>query len=382
MKKYVIIHPEGNCNFNPHLYGLIEILLERSIEVEVVSQKRHFVQQTPPGSVLRLYTNNLMRKVIRRCLKSIIHPSFLRRFLVKLFLSGLKIPEKVDLLIGVDCEGIMLASHWAEMQCIPCGHISYELYFEKEAGIRLKKIERAACEKVVFSICQDKLRANYLRLENGIEQHKIINMPVAGRTLHRQPSSYHLHDKLGLDRNKRIALFIGSCVKWTMYDQIIESVKKWPENWVLVVNSRNTLPDFHSSHAERIYMLEEPATTFHDLSSILLSAEVGLAFYQPQYGVSIGLGLNLECIGLSSGKINTYLQHGLPIIINEIGEMSDLVRSHNLGLVIDSPEQLPTALVQMENLQLRDQCYSFFEKRLSLNVTVETFFNSLSINKV
>ena len=44
---------------------------------------------------------------------------------------------------------------------------------------------------------------------------------------------------------------------------------------------------------------------------------------------------------MASGKISTYLQHGLPIVVNAIGEMSGHVRQYELGAVIGKLQDIP-----------------------------------------
>ena len=39
---------------------------------------------------------------------------------------------------------------------------------------------------------------------------------------------------------------------------------------------------------------------------------------------------NIANIGMSSGKIATYMQYGLPVLINELGEISSHVREQGL----------------------------------------------------
>jgi glycosyltransferase involved in cell wall biosynthesis len=73
---------------------------------------------------------------------------------------------------------------------------------------------------------------------------------------------------------------------------------------------------------------------------------------------------------MSSGKISTYLQHGIPVLVNEIGEMADYVRDHALGIVVESPKDIPEKLARFDPETCRENCYTFFAEKLDLDETI------------
>lgn len=51
MKHILFIHPEGNINNNPNLYGIVEILTEKGYKVDVLSfLKPGIYQQNPKNN--------------------------------------------------------------------------------------------------------------------------------------------------------------------------------------------------------------------------------------------------------------------------------------------------------------------------------------------
>jgi hypothetical protein len=101
----------------------------------------------------------------------------------------------------------------------------------------------------------------------------------------------------------------------------------------------------------------------------MYGVNLGIAFYKAGYPY-IQQGKNIEHIGMSSGKISTYLQHGIPVMVNEIGEMAAHVRNHALGIVVESPKDIPEKLVRFAPEASRENCYTFFSEKLDLDKTI------------
>jgi glycosyltransferase involved in cell wall biosynthesis len=277
------------------------------------------------------------------------------------------------LVIGID-RGIVEAARVARTFRIPHALISYEIIFRDEAGGGFKLPEIEACRGIVFALCQDTIRAQHLARENHIPPHKIILIPLAGRGVRPGAKTDYLHAALGIPGRKRIALFIGSVSEMCAISGLIRNAATWPEDWVLVIHHRYGLSPIVRNYREatrgmrNIYFSTVPCEDFRDLGRLLHSADIGLAFYQMVKG-SIYTGKNVGHIGMSSGKIATYLQHGLPVVTSRIGLMSRLIRHHQLGWVTNLG-QLDLAGVDEPQLQTRRaNCLRFFAQKLDLNVT-------------
>lgn len=350
-KKIAIVHPEGNLNNNPNLSGLTEILCEQAYEVHYYCRKSENVSQYPPcaGATIIPFTG-----------------------------STFNLSDRYDLVIGVD-EGIIPASAIAAKLEVPYGLISYEIFFADEIGLPRKLPEIEACQNLAFAVCQDRVRSRQLAQENQIPLTKIIDIPVAGRNIIRGERTCYFHDKLGLERNKKILLYIGSVeAKWSMIDELVATTPEWDDSWVLVLHHRygqsaDLLTSITARYpsAKNIYASPAPALPLEEMHHLLHAADLSAAFYQPQYTQPTD-GKNLLHIGMASGKIATSLQHGLPIVVNAIGEMSEYVKQFQLGCVVETMADLPGQLQLMgrqSTSDYRQQCYQFFTDTLDLNIT-------------
>jgi len=359
-----IIHPEGNIHNNPNLSGIIKILSEKGFKIHVISQKNKYICQDSRLSdeaELILYTDKLTGSIKK-------YFALLRR--------------KYDFLIGIDT-GILETSKIGNLRNIPFGLISYEIMFTDEVSLKSKAKEIKACQGLDFAVSQDSVRANQLSLENKIPLSKMIHIPVAGRSIVSSSKSQYLHKKLQIPPDKKIALFTGAVAKRSMIEELLNSTTTWPDDWVLVIHNRygmnKTTASYYNKYknSRNIYFSRESCDTLQDLKLILTSADIGIALFKPVYDSAFN-GKNIQYLGMSSGKIATYLQHGLPVIVNQIGEMSDYVNKYSIGFTINDINEISGILNNYKGIRFyREKCYSFFKAKLDLNITVNELLKKL-----
>ena len=344
----LIIHPEGNINFNQNLTGIVEILCELGIYIEIACRKHNIHQFAPhPNSKLLFYDTHIPQQNYKDW----------------------------KLIIGVDRNGVIEAAQIGRNLTIPHIYLSYEIFFEDETSFEFKEIEREACLSISAAIVQDEERAKLLCKESNIDPKKVLLLPFGGRAIPQPKKNLHLREKLGIAANKKIGLMMGALADHTSYQQIIESLKAWPQDWVFVLHGRygikgdlyRNLAEF--SYYENFYLSHESLEKHSDLEMLLGSVDLGIALYNATYQSEYD-GKNIKYIGLASGKIATYLQHGLPVMINEIGILSEYVKQCQLGVVINKPIDIALSLHNFDPISLRENCVKFFDKHLSLNRSI------------
>ena len=80
---------------------------------------------------------------------------------------------------------------------------------------------------------------------------------------------------------------------------------------------------------------------------------------------------------MASGKIATYLQHGVPVMINEIGILSEYVKEYQLGVVVIKPVDIALSLSNFAPTNLRENCVDFFDRHLSLDRLISPLLEKL-----
>ena len=348
MKKILIVHPEGNINNNPNLFAIAELLINNHFFIDILAKSNNSINQNSYIKNLNFffYTNN----------------NNLDHFDCKNY----------SLIIGVD-KGIIAASKFSKELKIPCFFISYEISFSDEIGLENKKEEIQACKNILFAICQDQIRSYFLSREYKIDLKKIFNVPISNSCKKQFFKSYFLYDYLNIPKNKKIALFAGSVSKWAMIEELIIRSDSWPTNWVLVIHDRYCRDSEFLSKLKKnrshVYISNLQINTPNDLEKLICSADSGIGLYWSNFS-SVWEGKNLTFLGLSSGKLITFLQYGIPLITNEIGQLSDIIRENKLGIVVSSISEInPAEIDSIPNC--RNNCMSFFKEYLNFDLKAD-----------
>jgi hypothetical protein len=362
MKKICLIHPEGNINNNPNLSGIVEILCGNGYRVDIYSTYRPEIYQKPPCQGSKLILENR---------SNILDYEKIIRY---------KYSQNYHLVIGVDI-GIIEAGILSRLHSIPYGYISYEIFFSDEIGFENKKLEIEACRNISFAIVQDEVRAQHLNIENKIHPDKFFYIPVAGRGIRKSKKKNYWHEKFNIPNDKKIALYMGTIHKWAMSDDLIENAKTIPEDWHIVIHNRYGFNLIGSKYRKLIegipnyHLSTEVFDSFDSMNDALSSADLGLAFYNPIKGAKYE-GKNIQYIGLASGKISTYLQHGIPIATNKIHPIIGYIDKFNIGIWFENIQDLGSMLDSFVN-DLSENCFSFFNEYLNLDNTIEKFLHFL-----
>ncbi|MGA9033062.1 MAG: hypothetical protein WB402_11135 [Sulfuricaulis sp.] len=358
MKKIMLVHPVGSLEINPNLIGIVEALCARGYGVDYYcARSREFRQNYQ-------------------------HPSF--RYI---YLEGnqVHLADRCDLVIGVDRVGVAMAAKVSAALRVPYGLISYELAFSSEVGSLGKRPEIEACRGISFAVCQDRVRSQHLANENHIPLERIIDIPVAAAGTRPRVRSKALHKALGLSSDKKIMLYTGSLAQpWTMVDELVENTRSWGGNWVLVLHYSSMAQKFlelKARHPGADRMLASPWTDlpFDGLMDIMGSADLGVALYRPVF-TDPEDGLNMEYLGLSSGKTITYLRHALPVVVNDHGIMGDYVENRGLGFRIRVLEDLPAALGKLDDQTLEKwsvECHRFYSEVLDLDMRISPLLDTI-----
>jgi glycosyltransferase involved in cell wall biosynthesis len=235
-------------------------------------------------------------------------------------------------------------------------YYSLELLLSHEvsnpADKRCKEREISLSRKARFVIIQDEERARLLAQDNQIPIEKFALVPNSPLGTGRRKRSRYWHQRFALSSDPHVVLHAGSIARWTGIEEIVRSVGYWPEDWILVVHSRSNAES--SELVERLRELAVPGRVFFSLQPVTTQeydmlvdgADIGIAFYVST-GDSTYTGQNVQSLGLSSGKIADYLRAGLPVIVNQAGSISELLRRERCGIAVEKGRDIGRAIGQI-----------------------------------
>lgn len=367
-KKILVIHPGGNFHSNPNLYSILQQLSLTNFIIDylcldfngVLYQESEFLNLR----VIKLIKNKIDKEYIKH-ISQCLHKDY-------------------DLVIATH-DGIEAASIFTENYNLPLVLLSYEMTFKDEVGYVKQNILNRACLNIVLAISQDPVRSYLLSKEYSIPNSKIICIPVSGKSDYVKIDKATSKKRLNIDISKKVLLMAGSISERTEITKLINMANQLKNDWILLLNSyvplKNRVKNQLRKKSKKIVLFDKPLPSITDLGMLFSIADIGIAINSPVYNSQYAQK-NILFMGLSSGKISTYLKYGVPIIINEIGQMSDYVRFHKLGAVINSVEEVNTDLLdKIFNENLHNNCQIFFNRYLDFNLYASDLvdiFNEIS----
>jgi len=380
LKNVLLIHTDGNTFNNPTLKCVVDLLLEKKVSITIRYPKT--IAPMPESTGLTLLPFSILYRKIKNFVFNLVCWNWLSRILV--WFEYIFIYKNYDLIISVDRRGLIEAYHLHKITNTPFVFFSFEIMFSCETSPHYKAAEILASKYVKHWFVQDDLRAKHLEIENRLNPATKTLIPLASSG---QPSlaTQRLRDKLGIPLEKKVAITIGSISNWSMTPDIISTIESWPNDWVLILHHRygrteveleNLGCELSNILNKKIYISNLASDLVDDMSDVLAGVSVGLAFYKPIY-TSPYTGNNLKYLGISSGKISTYLRHGVPIILNEIGAYSDLAKTYGFGIVINDLKNISENLDNLNHPMKSQQAKNFYLEHLNFEIYLDTIWNDL-----
>jgi len=364
----LIIHPEGNINNNPNLFAFTKELVKEGYNIVVFSLHRPEIYQTDLFEGVRFeYFGSNRSKNLK----------------LKLKLLNLKFNH----IIGID-EGIIEAARLAKVLNIHYSFLSYEIFFDREliklnnaTDLKHKRLSKKACKNIQFAIVQDEVRRQLLSDEYNIPIENSLLMPVAGTGIRPLEKSKYFHTKLKIPFDKKILLYMMGWMDEFQFNRLTDYVTYIPENWVIVVHSRykyvGNLPE--NFKADKIYFsLDSPIENIDDIGILLSGVDVGFCAYKALFH-SPFTGNNITYIGMSSGKTNTFLQYGIPVVIENMNMWDEIVTKENIGMVLKSEQDLVN-LDRLLQPEINQNCLNYFEKYIDIKNFTPIIFQKLKNN--
>lgn len=368
MPKILIIHPEGNLKNNPNLFAITRMMVDAGWEVLVYSQRRPGIYQGDifPGAQFVFFPNSI-NETIR------LERSFAE--------------EDIRFIIGIDDIGIYKAKNIADFLGVRYLFLSYEILFDHEiekiggrTAKKNKKRAKQAAQSAVCAIAQDETRRHILSREYCIPEEKIYLMPVANSGSHHVEKSHYFYDKFSIPYEKKILLYMG----WMDIRQekrMIEFAHYIPSDWVLVAHSRYKYKSSIESDmigTKLFFSCDAPIENLDDMGTLMSSCHMGFCSYKPDY-TTVFTGDNIKYIGLSSGKATTFLQYGIPVLIDNMNIWNELVESNKIGLLLRKPEDL-LKLSAINSHEYADNAIRFFDEHLDAKIYWSAISKEVEIN--
>ncbi|MCX2492579.1 hypothetical protein OQX63_03790 [Pedobacter sp. PF22-3] len=316
-------------------------------------------------------------------LAKVIWPKIIIKFNSLLF--------KKNIIIGVDLIGYLIASRSFKYKPELTHYISFELLFKDEMKnnnkfFKLKILEEKFLKMGLKSLLiQDAYRQDLFLKENlGLTIDHTFLLPVA-------PSPYKsaLSSTLTKARKEKIkVIYAGSIYAWSGINEIIDVFEKMNNaNFELHIHSRFALNVDHPL-VEKISALKNKGIqinmsskelAFTELYEFLKNFDIGIATYFPVSDPGIYDGLNMQEIGLSSGKFSTYMMLGLPTIVSPTTSFNNLRKKYSFGEIIYGFDGLENSLIKIADHYeaYSNDCKKLYNKELNPDLYIGSYVDNI-----
>jgi hypothetical protein len=385
-RRVAIFEPHEDLETNPTLICLLDRLRAEGAEVDVFMPESRYYP--PVGRDVKPYPLAERRTVwhggIRSSLKGWL-ACFNQLRADRIF--GAK---GYDLIVGIDCAGVITGYHYASRFDISLVYLSFEIFFHDEQfsreEVKEKQEECVVSRHADLVIIQDEWRAELLARENGIPPEKFEYLPVSAEGSITKSSNQYLRQHLGISEKRSIVLHSGSFAEWTYADELLDSVRSWPEEFILVIHTRYTLGEtdkyfkrIGENGSGKIILSDQPLP-FDEYEELVASADIGLVLYKPGSRTRYEQK-NIENIGLASGKFSFYMKYGIPVISVNQKFYTTLLKDYAFGEVINTFEEMPVALDRIKANYVHHQAEArrlFLDKEMQRIVACKDWLSTNS----
>ncbi len=353
MPKKVIISVTNDLTTDQRVNKVANTLLKFGYSPVLIGVKRHKSQVILP------------RKYATKRLCLLFHRGFLFYANYNISLFFYLLFNKFDILVSNDLDSLS-ANYFAykiktfigrkQLKLVYDSHELFtevpELYNRKFVRNVWLKIEQFILPKLsyTYTVCQS--IANYYDKKYKTNMYVIKNMPLCEQYMPKSLSS-----KLKLPENYKIILYQGALNIGRGIEQIINVMNELDKVIFLVVGKGDIEANLHKMVADKGLndkVWFTGAMPFEQLKAITKQADIGLVL-QEERGLSYHYAL--------PNRLFDFIQAGVPILASNQPEISNIVNSENIGLVVDNLSE-KSLLLALNNLLNNEKLICEFKANL------------------
>ena len=334
-KSFCIFNIFINYNTIPILSSLIHLLGNKGVPVDLVSV----------GNQSSFKQKEKLRTIT---LKHVLFNSF-APFVILVKWFPRMFHSQYTHIIAVDPTTLIPAVILGKLFNKKLFYISLEVYVKKDINnvyYRYYYLQQRYLLRFFDKIIiMDKDRKKML-LDNTSIKHpdkKFLFLPNSTLQTDRKTDSHFLHDRLKINRKKKILLIAGEIGERSYASELYLISRKLPPDFVIVMHSRrvvhdatNDLPD------DEKFKISQQPVEIEFLDVLFSSAYIGLSLYKvAASGIEAE---NVRNIGKSSGKLNNFLKLGIPVIMSRLPFFEEIENRYQCGVCIDDMDGFLDAL--------------------------------------
>jgi glycosyltransferase involved in cell wall biosynthesis len=406
LRSAILIFWEGYLDVAPTIVEWIKFLADKGISVKVYIADeggcRSKVKETFDKKLVDVLNLSVQNKwevaagsVMNSRLFWKLFPVAVRRWNNSMFLRSINRfgqqigydNERYDVAYCVDATGLYSFKK-SGIRAEKIINISLEIldtadWKRSEEMREIKKVERELLKHSVDRvIIQDTNRGEVLERTLGFSFSRFLFLPNSARRSKEQfVSGKYFHLLFNFDERQKILLSAGMVSESVCSLEIAKAMGIWNSDQPVktVFHERMEIPENRGYYEKvraagkgKVFLSLKPVP-FQEVHKIFSSADIGLAIYSKKHGDNFGV------IGSASGKLFQYIKYGVPVIASDLPGLRELVLENDLGIVVDTPEEVPQAVEKIlaERERYSNNARKAFEEKLNLDIYLEEVYQSI-----
>ena len=240
----------------------------------------------------------------------------------------------------------------------------------------IKCMEQRACRQVSAVVTQDKFRGRLVKLVNDNPQVPFVYIPNSRKTT--PVERRIIPKKLGISDDTTVLLWSGSVSEGDGCLDLVYLIAKEEKNVCLVLHFRSkTLDDYKTRILKYIdnkkIFYVDTEFDYDNLDQLYMSADIGICPYPNR-------GVNARSIYYASGKINSFLACGVPIITSDFHGLR-WISKNGLGVCLKKfPEGMHDAitLINVQRAVFSSKALDFHRAHLNASEKWRKLINDVN----
>jgi len=356
----------------PLLKSLISSLLAKGSEVDLFT-----VNGERETSFERGFNVLNFRKVLFNNLSPFVLLSGCLKYFIK---------RRYDYLIAVDPQSLLPAVFLSKLFNVKLIYLSLEVYVREDCNnmyfknyyLQQKHLLKFCTRIIIMDHERMRLLNENTNLDNFRTKFSFLPNTTLGPA--KKESSCFLHERLNIDKRKKLLLYPGELAAWSCVYELYCCSKNLPDEYVIILHSRRKIDtsDFTKKIVENANLrLSLNPVENNQLDALYGSAFIGLSLYKiAPNGIT---ARNLKIIGKSSGKHNQFMKIGIPVVMSDLPFFKYIEKKYKCGICIGDFRYLNDAIQRIsENYnEYSANASECFNKELRFDDAFEEFYRQI-----
>ncbi len=268
-----------------------------------------------------------------------------------LYAGRLLFRTRPHLLVTFGLSGLIIGSLLSRISGTGLVYYNLEIYgpeYGRWKSLLLSMLESRLLDRVSLLVIHDSLRLGVYEKLLGKRAKNVAYFPNAPVRAHvSEPVRRRVAAMLDVRNDRKYIVYSGGLYPPVPLYEYVSQLGRLPDEWAMIFQSYDGESRFEVDEVMQGYIgqgrliINRLPLDADDYASLLSFCRIGLSHYSER-------SLNMNNVGLSSGKIAAYWRAGLPILVNSIPFYREVLKAEHSGMIYGCVDEIPSLVESIE----------------------------------